>query len=75
MIPHRRLLGFYLFGRPTPPYRLYQLAWGVHVTLDVVLAPVLPAKRCWHCGSRDVGWCWRSGDNEFPVRVRTGVGL
>ncbi|SNT05999.1 molybdopterin-dependent oxidoreductase [Actinacidiphila glaucinigra] len=38
------LLGFYLFDWPTRPYWLYRLTQGLHVTLGVVLVPVLLAK-------------------------------
>ncbi|WP_411127897.1 molybdopterin-dependent oxidoreductase [Streptomyces sp. x-19] len=42
--PGKGLLGFYLFDWPTHPYWLYRLTQGVHVTLGVVLLPVLLAK-------------------------------
>ncbi|MEU2739272.1 molybdopterin-dependent oxidoreductase, partial [Streptomyces sp. NPDC007095] len=42
--PDKGVLGFYLFSRPTHPYWLYRLLQGVHVTLGVVLVPVLLAK-------------------------------
>jgi DMSO/TMAO reductase YedYZ molybdopterin-dependent catalytic subunit len=42
--PGKGLLGFYLFSWPTHPYWLYRLNQGVHVTLGVVLVPVLLAK-------------------------------
>ncbi|MCW2640295.1 MAG: rane protein [Dactylosporangium sp.] len=42
--PDKGLLGFYLFAWPTHPYWLYRLTQGVHVTLGVVLIPVLLAK-------------------------------
>ncbi|MDH6127408.1 molybdopterin-dependent oxidoreductase [Kitasatospora sp. GP82] len=42
--PDKGLLGFYLFDWPTRPYWLYRLTQGVHVTLGVVLVPVLLAK-------------------------------
>ncbi|MFJ4554454.1 molybdopterin-dependent oxidoreductase [Streptomyces sp. NPDC088817] len=42
--PDKDLLGFYLFDWPTHPYWLYRLTQGVHVTLGVVLVPVLLAK-------------------------------
>ena len=42
--PDKGLLGFYLFSWPTHPYWLYRLTQGVHVTLGVVLVPVLLAK-------------------------------
>ena len=35
------LLGFYLFSWPTHPFWLYRLNQGVHVTLGLVLIPVL----------------------------------
>jgi DMSO/TMAO reductase YedYZ molybdopterin-dependent catalytic subunit len=38
------LLGFYLFSWPTHPVWLYRLNQGVHVTLGLVLIPVLLAK-------------------------------
>ncbi|WP_374118676.1 molybdopterin-dependent oxidoreductase [Streptomyces sp. 8L] len=42
--PDKGLLGFYLFSWPTDPYWLYRLTQGVHVTLGIVLVPVLLAK-------------------------------
>ncbi|WP_405782762.1 molybdopterin-dependent oxidoreductase [Streptomyces sp. NBC_00859] len=42
--PGKGLLGFYLFSWPTDPHWLYRLTQGVHVTLGVVLVPVLLAK-------------------------------
>nr|WP_235002204.1 molybdopterin-dependent oxidoreductase [Actinacidiphila paucisporea] len=42
--PGKGILGFYLFTWPTHPYWLYRLNQGVHVTLGVVLVPVLLAK-------------------------------
>ncbi|MDI5964464.1 molybdopterin-dependent oxidoreductase [Streptantibioticus silvisoli] len=42
--PDKGLLGFYLFDWPTSPYWLYRLTQGVHVTLGIVLVPVLLAK-------------------------------
>lgn len=42
--PQAGLLGFYLFPWPTDPPWLYRLNQGVHVTLGVVLVPVLLAK-------------------------------
>ncbi|WP_242677335.1 molybdopterin-dependent oxidoreductase [Streptomonospora litoralis] len=42
--PDKGLLGFYLFDWPTSPYWLYRLTQGLHVTLGVVLVPVLLAK-------------------------------
>lgn len=42
--PEKGLLGFYLFDWPTRPYWLYRLTQGVHVTLGVVLVPVVLAK-------------------------------
>ncbi|WUH92846.1 molybdopterin-dependent oxidoreductase [Streptomyces sp. NBC_00433] len=42
--PDKGLLGFYLFAWPTHPYWLYRVNQGVHVTLGVVLVPVLLAK-------------------------------
>lgn len=42
--PGKGLLGFYLFPWPTGPHWLYRLTQGVHVTLGVVLVPVLLAK-------------------------------
>ncbi|MQA16997.1 MAG: molybdopterin-dependent oxidoreductase [Pseudonocardiaceae bacterium] len=44
MTPGKGLLGFYLFDWPTEPYWLYRLNQGVHVTLGIVLVPVLLAK-------------------------------
>jgi DMSO/TMAO reductase YedYZ molybdopterin-dependent catalytic subunit len=42
--PEKGWLGFYLFPWPTDPPWLYRLNQGVHVTLGVVLVPVLLAK-------------------------------
>ncbi|WP_026151299.1 molybdopterin-dependent oxidoreductase [Streptomyces prunicolor] len=42
--PDKGLLGFYLFSWPTDPSWLYRLTQGVHVTLGIVLIPVLLAK-------------------------------
>ncbi|CAG6390564.1 molybdopterin-dependent oxidoreductase [Streptomyces cocklensis] len=42
--PGKGWLGFYLFAWPTSPYWLYRVTQGVHVTLGVVLVPVLLAK-------------------------------
>lgn len=42
--PGKGLLGFYLFAWPTDPYWIYRLTQGVHVTLGIVLVPVLLAK-------------------------------
>jgi DMSO/TMAO reductase YedYZ molybdopterin-dependent catalytic subunit len=42
--PDKGLLGFYLFAWPTHPYWLYRVNQGVHVTLGIVLVPVLLAK-------------------------------
>ena len=42
--PDKGLLGFYLFAWPTDPHWLYRLTQGVHVTLGIVLVPVLLAK-------------------------------
>ncbi len=42
--PDKGLLGFYLFSWPTHPYWIYRLNQGVHVTLGIVLVPVLLAK-------------------------------
>ncbi|BBA95500.1 hypothetical protein RVR_387 [Actinacidiphila reveromycinica] len=42
--PDKGLLGFFLFPWPTHPYWLYRVTQGVHVTLGIVLVPVLLAK-------------------------------
>ncbi|MGW2111351.1 molybdopterin-dependent oxidoreductase [Streptomyces sp. NPDC001948] len=42
--PDKGRLGFYLFSWPTSPYWLYRVTQGVHVTLGVMLVPVLLAK-------------------------------
>jgi DMSO/TMAO reductase YedYZ molybdopterin-dependent catalytic subunit len=39
--PGKGILGFYLFSWPTHPIWLYRLNQGVHVTLGLVLVPVL----------------------------------
>ncbi|WP_304450623.1 molybdopterin-dependent oxidoreductase [Nocardiopsis sp. YSL2] len=42
--PDKGLLGFFLFPWPTDPHWLYRLTQGLHVTLGIVLVPVLLAK-------------------------------
>ena len=42
--PGKGLLGFYLFSWPTHPQWLYRVNQGVHVTLGLVLIPILLAK-------------------------------
>ncbi|MFJ4002491.1 molybdopterin-dependent oxidoreductase [Streptomyces sp. NPDC090023] len=42
--PDKGVLGFYLFDWPAGPSWLYRLSQGVHVTLGIVLVPVLLAK-------------------------------
>lgn len=42
--PGKGWLGFYLFDWPTGPHWLYRLTQGVHVTLGIVIVPVLLAK-------------------------------
>ncbi|MET7644961.1 molybdopterin-dependent oxidoreductase [Streptomyces sp. NPDC005426] len=42
--PDKGLLGFYLFPWPTRPHWLYRLTQGLHVTVGIVLVPVLLAK-------------------------------
>jgi len=42
--PGKGLLGCYLFSWPTHPFWLYRVNQGVHVTLGIVLVPVLLAK-------------------------------
>jgi DMSO/TMAO reductase YedYZ molybdopterin-dependent catalytic subunit len=42
--PGKGLLGFYLFTWPTDPSWLYRLTQGIHVTLGIILIPVLLAK-------------------------------
>ncbi len=42
--PDKGLLGFYLFDWPTGPHWLYRLTQGLHVTVGIVLVPVLLAK-------------------------------
>ena len=39
--PGKGLLGFYLFSWPTNPVWLYRLTQGVHVTLGLMLVPIL----------------------------------
>ena len=41
LTPGKGILGFYLFSWPTHPVWLYRLTQGVHVTLGLVLVPVL----------------------------------
>ncbi|MEU9012710.1 molybdopterin-dependent oxidoreductase [Streptomyces sp. NPDC048479] len=53
--PERGWLGFYLFAWPTDPYWLYRLNQGVHVTLGIVLIPVLLAK-LWSVIPRLFAW-------------------
>ena len=42
--PGKGILGFYLFSWPTHPVWLYRVNQGVHVTLGLVLIPILLAK-------------------------------
>ncbi|MET8499495.1 molybdopterin-dependent oxidoreductase [Streptomyces microflavus] len=42
--PDKAWLGFYLFAWPTGPHWLYRLTQGLHVTVGIVLVPVLLAK-------------------------------
>ncbi|MEW2066847.1 molybdopterin-dependent oxidoreductase [Streptomyces sp. NPDC007346] len=42
--PDKGWLGFYLFAWPTGPRWLYRLTQGLHVTVGIVLVPVLLAK-------------------------------
>ncbi|SDX84834.1 Oxidoreductase molybdopterin binding domain-containing protein [Modestobacter sp. DSM 44400] len=44
LTPDKGLLGFYLFHWPTQPYWLYRFTQGVHVTLGLILVPVLLGK-------------------------------
>jgi len=44
LTPGKGVLGFYLFDWPTRPVWLYRLTQGLHVTLGLVLIPVLLAK-------------------------------
>ena len=53
--PDKGWLGFYLFSWPTDPSWLYRLTQGVHVTLGVVLVPVLLAK-LWSVIPRLFSW-------------------
>ncbi|MFI5724187.1 molybdopterin-dependent oxidoreductase [Streptomyces cyaneofuscatus] len=42
--PGKGWLGFYMFAWPTGPHWLYRLTQGLHVTVGIVLVPVLLAK-------------------------------
>ncbi|WP_406304012.1 molybdopterin-dependent oxidoreductase [Streptomyces sp. NBC_00885] len=53
--PDKGWLGFYLFAWPTDPYWLYRLNQGIHVTLGIVLIPVLLAK-LWSVTPRLFAW-------------------
>ncbi|MEU8438494.1 molybdopterin-dependent oxidoreductase [Streptomyces sp. NPDC029216] len=53
--PDKGWLGSYLFSWPTSPYWLYRVTQGVHVTLGVVLVPVLLAK-LWSVIPRLFAW-------------------
>jgi DMSO/TMAO reductase YedYZ molybdopterin-dependent catalytic subunit len=53
--PGRGLLGFYLFDWPTRPVELYRVTQGVHVTLGLVLVPVLLGK-LWSVLPRLFSW-------------------
>jgi DMSO/TMAO reductase YedYZ molybdopterin-dependent catalytic subunit len=44
LTPGKGVLGFYLFSWPTHPIWLYRLNQGVHVTLGLVLVPILLVK-------------------------------
>lgn len=52
---HRGLLGFYLFSWPTHPVWLYRLTQSLHVTLGLVLVPVVLAK-LWSVIPRLFAW-------------------
>ncbi|WKX74106.1 molybdopterin-dependent oxidoreductase [Streptomyces sp. XD-27] len=53
--PDKGVLGFYLFSWPTSPYWLYRVTQGVHVTLGLVLIPVVLAK-LWSVIPRLFAW-------------------
>jgi DMSO/TMAO reductase YedYZ molybdopterin-dependent catalytic subunit len=53
--PDKGLLGFYLFAWPTDPPWLYRLTQGVHVTLGLVLVPIVLAK-LWSVIPRLFAW-------------------
>lgn len=55
MTPDRGLLGAYLFDWPTDPVWLYRLTQGIHVTVGIVLVPVLLAK-LWSVINRFFEW-------------------
>jgi len=52
---HHGLFGFYLFSWPTHPYWLYRLTQGLHVTLGLMLVPVVLAK-LWSVIPRLFSW-------------------
>lgn len=53
--PGKGVLGFYLFSWPTSPYWIYRVTQGIHVTLGIVLVPVLLAK-LWSVVPRLFAW-------------------
>jgi DMSO/TMAO reductase YedYZ molybdopterin-dependent catalytic subunit len=53
--PHHGVLGFYLFGWLNGPSWIYRLNQGVHVTLGLVLVPVVLAK-LWSVIPRLFSW-------------------
>lgn len=55
MTPDKGILGFYLFDWPTEPLWLYRVTQGVHVTLGLVLVPVVLGK-LWSVIPRLFAW-------------------
>ncbi|MFJ7417232.1 molybdopterin-dependent oxidoreductase [Streptomyces uncialis] len=53
--PDKGVLGFYLFSWPTSPHWIYRVTQGLHVTLGIVLVPVLLAK-LWSVVPRLFSW-------------------
>jgi len=66
--PGKGWLGFYLFSWPTSPYWLYRLTQGIHVTLGVVLIPVLLAK-LWSVIPKLFSWPPLRSPSHAPERL------
>ncbi|MGW8554748.1 molybdopterin-dependent oxidoreductase [Streptomyces tubercidicus] len=66
--PGKGWLGFYLFPWPTSPYWLYRLTQGIHVTLGVVLIPVLLAK-LWSVIPKLFSWPPLRSPSQAPERL------
>jgi DMSO/TMAO reductase YedYZ molybdopterin-dependent catalytic subunit len=68
LTPDKGILGFYLFDWPTEPYWLYRLTQGVHVTLGLVLIPVLLGK-LWSVIPKLFDWPPVTSPAQFVERI------